>query len=130
MLGRSDSAFNQQSSSLLPLSGGAGTPYTIVSQTTVALNNGIVEQTIVLSDITGPVVFQDAPLPGSFRVQAGSLFLSRTSDYTLSGTALGFSTPQSLVTITYQTSALGAAALASLKNYYTPLLYEACFQAI
>jgi hypothetical protein len=130
MLGRSDSAFNQQSSSLLPLSAGAGTPYTIVSQTTVALNNGIVEQTIVLSDITGPVVFQDAPLPGSFRVQAGSLFLSRTSDYTLSGTALGFSTPQSLVTITYQTSALGAAALASLKNYYTPLLYEACFQAI
>ena len=132
ILNRSDSAFSQQSSPLLPLSSSAAanTPYTINSQTTKTLDNGMVEQTIVLSKVTGPVVFQDAPLAGSFSAQVGSLFLKETSDFTLSGTTLNFTATQSLVTISYQTSALGASSLTSLKSYYSPLLYEASFQAV
>jgi hypothetical protein len=132
ILNRSDSAFSQQSSPLLPLpsSAAANTPYTINSQTTTTLNNGMVEQTIVLSNVTGPVVFQDAPLTGSLSAQVGSLFLKSTSDFTLTGNTLTFTATQSLVTISYQTSALGASALASLQGYYSPLLYEASFQAV
>jgi hypothetical protein len=132
ILNRSDSAFSQQSSPLLPLpsSAAANTPYTINSQTTTTLNNGMVEQTIVLSNVTGPVVFQDAPLTGSLSAQVGSLFLKNTSDFTLTGNTLTFTATQPLVTISYQTSALGASALASLQGYYSPLLYEASFQAV
>ncbi len=132
ILNRSDSAFNKQSSPLLPLpsSAAANTPYTINSQTTTTLDNGMVEQTIVLSNVSGPVVFQDAPLTGSLSVQVGSLFLKNGSDFTLTGTTLTFAATQALVTISYQTSALGASALASLQNYYSPLLYEARFQAV
>jgi hypothetical protein len=132
ILNRSDSAFSQQSSPLLPLpsSAAANTPYTINSQTTTTLNNGMVEQTIVLSNVTGPVVFQDAPLTGSLSAQVGSLFLKNTSDFTLAGNTLTFTATQPLVTISYQTSALGASALASLQGYYSPLLYEASFQAV
>jgi hypothetical protein len=90
----------------------------------------MVEQTIVLSNVSGPVVFQDAPLTGSLSVQVGSLFLKNGSDFTLTGTTLTFAATQALVTISYQTSALGASALASLQNYYSPLLYEARFQAV
>jgi hypothetical protein len=90
----------------------------------------MVEQTIVLSNVSGPVVFQDAPLTGSLSVQVGSLFLKNGSDFTLTGNTLTFAAAQALVTISYQTSALGASALASLQNYYSPLLYEARFQAV
>jgi len=132
ILNRSDSAFSQQSSPLLPLpsSAAANTPYTINSQTTTTLNNGMVEQTIVLSNVTGPVVFQDAPLTGSLSAQVGSLFLKSTTDFTLTGNTLTFTATQALVTISYQTSALGASALTSLQGYYSPLLYEASFQAV
>jgi hypothetical protein len=130
-LGRSNSAFNQQGSSLLPIlsTAAANNPFTIVSQSTVPLANGMVEQTIVLSSVTGPVVFQDAPLAASLTIQVGSLYMA-AANYTLAGSTLTFAANQSLVTITYQTSALGAAALASLKSYYSPLLFEARFQAI
>jgi hypothetical protein len=60
----------------------------------------------------------------------GSLFLKNTSDFTLTGNTLTFTATQPLVTISYQTSALGASALASLQGYYSPLLYEASFQAV
>jgi hypothetical protein len=56
--------------------------------------------------------------------------LKNGSDFTLTGATLTFAATQALVTISYQTSALGASALASLQNYYSPLLYEARFQAV
>jgi hypothetical protein len=56
--------------------------------------------------------------------------LKNGSDFTLTGATLTFAATQALVTISYQTSALGACALASLQNYYSPLLYEARFQAV
>lgn len=130
VLSRSDSAFSQKSSPLLPIAATANAPYTVKSQTTQSLNNGIVEQTIVLSNVTGPVTFQNAPLPGSFQVQVGSIYLNKGTDYSLNGSTLTLTANQSLVTITFQTSALGAAALASLKNFYSPLLYKVSFKAI
>jgi hypothetical protein len=60
----------------------------------------------------------------------GSLFLKSTTDFTLTGNTLTFTATQALVTISYQTSALGASALTSLQGYYSPLLYEASFQAV
>lgn len=132
LLSRSASAFNQQQSPLVPLAstGTSNQPYTLKSQNTVTLSSGIIEQTLVLANITGAVSFQNLPLPGTFRIQVGSTFLTLGQDYTLSGNTLTFSAAQALATITYQTSALGAASFAGLQNYYTPLLYEARFRAV
>lgn len=131
LLGRSETAFSQQQSVVTALVSDASVnqPYTVKSQSTTRLSTGVVEQTLVLANITGEVVFHNAPLANTFRIQSGSIFLT-TDDYTLSGTTLNFAANQSLVTITYQASSLGASAFTALKSYYTPFLYEARFEAI
>ena len=70
----------------------------IDSQPAVPLDNGVVERTIVLSQVTGPAVFEDAPLPGSLSIQVGSLFMA-ASNYTLAGSIMTFAANQTLVGI-------------------------------
>jgi hypothetical protein len=132
LLVRSANAFTQQASPVLPLiqNGTANQPYTIQNQTTNTLSSGMLEQILVLANVTGGVSFQITPLPGSLRCQVGSVFLVNGTDYSLNGNTLNFANAQTLVTVTFQTSALGAAALSALQTYYSPLLYEARFQAI
>ena len=132
LLTRNEKAFTQQQSALLlqTSNGAVNAFYTVKSQTTNTLNSGLIEQTVTLSGITGPVPFRSTPLPKTFRVQVGSTYLNPGTDYTLANNVLSFAAPQALATITFQTSSLGSAALASMKNYYTPLLYGVRFQAI
>lgn len=130
LLQRSDAAF-QNSQSALAASGASTAPndsYTLESQSSVPLGNGVLERKIVLSNVSGGLILNDTPMPNTLRVQGASVFLG-SGDYTLKGKQITFTGPQGLVTLTYQTSALGSAALAALKNYFTPLLSQVEFQA-
>ena len=132
ILNRSDSAFNQQSSPLLPLpsSAAANTPYTINSQTTTTLDNRMVEQTIVLSNVSGPVVFQDAPLTGSLSSQVGSAVLEVSLGLHADWHHLDLCGYSSTGDDFMQDVNSGICPSPSLQNYYSPLLYEARFQAV
>jgi hypothetical protein len=127
-LQRGSNAFNEESSAVAGTGDLKQSPYYNLRRvSTVPLGAGAIERTLVLEDLTGPVQLRDVPLPNTFQVQEGSVFLA-TNEYAFSGGVLSFPTPKSLVTVTYQTSALGAAALTARKDYYTPLLYEVRFE--
>lgn len=107
--------------------------YSLRRSSTVPMGAGIMERTLVLENITGPVQLRDVPLPTTFRVQVGSTYLD-PDQYTFSGGILSFPPPAApatsipLVTVTYQTSALGAAAVAARQAFYTPLLSDVRFE--
>jgi hypothetical protein len=132
LLQRNANAFDEQSSALINAGDLRQTDtYTLKRLSTVPVGAGIMERTIVLENITGPVRLRDVPLPATFRVLEGSLTLT-SADYTFNGGVLSFPAPKTRtpVTVTYQTSALGAAALAARKEFYSPLLYEVRFEAL
>ena len=128
LLQRSTGAFDSESAALVGTGDLKQTDYyNLRRSSTVPLGAGVMERTIVLENITGPIQLRDMPLPVTFRVQEGSLLLT-ADEYAFAGGVLSFPAAKSLVTVTYQTSALGAAALAARKEFYTPLLCEVRFE--
>lgn len=107
-------------------------PYYVLSRTmTTPLGNGIIERTLQLNTVTGPITLRDIPLVNSIVIQEGSVILnSNNGDYTLSNNTISFPTPVTGLTISYQTSSLGSSAAQDLEEYYTPLLREFSFEAI
>lgn len=130
VLERSSSAFSAQSPlNQSPLDPVGSSFYTLSSSTTTPLGSGIIERTLQINNVSGPIVLRETPLPNSLVVQVGSVLLSTTnSDYTFSNLTLNFPTTITGLTITYQTSSLGSAATSDLESYYTPLLYEYKFE--
>jgi hypothetical protein len=130
VFGRSASAFSAQSplnqSPLDPV----GSPYyTLTTSTSTPLGNGIIERTLQINDITGPIILRETPLPNSLVVQEGTVILSLSAqNYVFNDNTVAFPTNVTGITITYQTSSLGSAAISDLENYYTPLLYEYKFE--
>lgn len=104
--------------------------YTLATTTTVPLGNGVVERTLLINSITGPIVLRDQAIPNSVVVQVGSVILDPTDgSYSFSNGTLTFPSPISGVTLSYQTSSLGPVANKDLQPYYTALLYEYQFEA-
>jgi hypothetical protein len=130
VLERSSAAFDQNS----PLTNVGYDPaqssnYSIRRVTTLPLGNGIIERSLTLDNVTGPITLADTPLPGSLQVQEGSVILPAGS-YAFNNGIVSFPSDVTAIVITYQTSALGLAALKSLENYYTPVLEEFRFDKV
>lgn len=131
ILERSTGRFDPSQGPLLqsPLDPVSSPNYQVVSTTTVPLGNGILERTIALNNITGPIVIRENPLPNTVQVQEGAVLLSAgNGDYTLSNNTISFPNNVIGVTVTYQTTSLGSAALKDREEFYTPLLYEVQFE--
>lgn len=131
VLQRSAAAFSAQSplnqSPLDPV----GSPYyTLTTSTSTPLGNGIIERTLQVDDIIGPIILRESPSPNTLIIQVGSVILSPANgDYIFNNNTITLSQNLTGVTITYQTSSLGSAAVSDLESYYTPLLYEFKFEA-
>lgn len=131
VLERSTSRFDDADSPLFPTKADPllNTDYTLVSSNSVPVGDGVLERTLFFSSITGPIRFRETPLPNSLKVQEGSVLLT-ASDYNFANGILSFSTARGSITVTYQTSQLGRAAINQRKDYYSPLLYEAKFETV
>jgi hypothetical protein len=127
---RTAKAFDSQQSPLIPNTGDpAFSPnYTINRVSTVPLGENLIERTIVLENVTGPVTLRETPIGKSFQVQEGAVFLT-TDDFTLNNNVLSFSVPKSIITIVYQVSSIGSAALSDRQEFYTPILSEVRFES-
>lgn len=101
--------------------------YTIASVTSLSLGGAVMQRTIVLTNITGPIVLREVPLAGTLRVMEGAVKLSG-NEYTFTENTLRFGNTKGGVTISYQTSALGSAAMNERQDYYTPRLREVRFE--
>lgn len=130
VLERSTARFNAPPTALAqtPLDPVASPNYTLSTTTTTPLGNGIIERILVINSITGPVVIRDTPMPNTLSIQEGSVILSQVDgDYSFSSNTITFPTSVTGVTISYQTSSLGASALKDREEYYTSLLYGITF---
>jgi hypothetical protein len=103
--------------------------YRLRSTSTVKIGSNFIERTIVFDTVSGPVTLKETPIPGTFNVLEGAVPLSE-SDYTFSGGVLSFPTEKYNITVTYQTSSLGNAALAERQPYYSPVLREVRFERL
>jgi len=129
---RNKAAFHPQQGPLnqSPLDPVQSAYYTVQSTMTTPIGNGSIQRSLQLSNITGAIVFRETPTPGTLTIQAGSVILNQADgDYAFTNNTLSFPTSQSAITISYQTTALGAAAVADREDYYTPLLYSFRFEA-
>lgn len=129
---RLDSNFSSQSTALLSNSQdpGLNPDYTLASSSTVDLGQGILERTLSFSSIGLPgVSFEETPIPGTLTVFNGVIVVP-SSAYGFANNTLTFPTLQTGITVRYQTSAYGAAGLASRKNYYSPVLYQVSFEQV
>jgi hypothetical protein len=130
VLERSTSRFNTSSNALAqtPLDPIASPNYTLASTTTTPLGNGIIERTLQVNSVVGPIVLRDIPMPNTLSIQEGSVILSQANgDYTFTNNTISFMSSVTGLTISYQTSSLGASALKDREEYYTPLLYSISF---
>lgn len=113
-----------------PLDPVSSSNYSLSTVTTIPLGNGIVERTLQINSVTGPIVLRDVANPNSIIVQEGSVILSAANgDYSYASGTFTFPEEVTGITISYQTSALGPVANTDLLSYYTPLLYEYKFEA-
>ena len=124
LLTRSVNAFINSTSALSD----SDPAYTLKSQSVTSLGSGIVEQTIILTDIPVDtlVTLSQTPILNTFKIQVGTSYL--TSGFNLTENYLVFTSAQSMVTITYQVSSYDS--VQTLQNYYTPLLYKVNFEVI
>lgn len=132
ILERSSARFNTSRGPLAqtPLDPVSTANYKVGSTTTVPLGNNIIERTIVVNDVIGPIVLREDPLPNTLQIQEGSVVLNQAnSDYTFSNNTISFPVAVTGITISYQTTALGSAAIADREEYYTALLYNVQFEA-
>jgi hypothetical protein len=131
LLSRSSNAFANSTSALLDVN----PTYGIKSQSSTTVSPGIIEQTIVLTNVpeyssgsptTTSVTFVNTPITNTFNIQIGSTYL--TTGFDLLGNVLTFSAPQTLITITYQISSYSS--VQNLQSYYTPLLHQVNFEVV
>jgi hypothetical protein len=104
------------------------TNFALRSSSSVPMGDGTSQRILVFSSITGPVLLREVPLLNTLSIQVGAIYLDATQ-YTFANQTLSFSSPQTNVTVTYQTTALGSTALTDRQNYYTSLLFQVQFQA-
>ncbi len=131
VLERSSSRFDSVQGPLVqsPLDPISSSYYTLTSTTTTPLGNGIIERTLQINSVTGPIVLREVPMPNTLVIQEGSVILSTFSgDYSFTNNSIIFPSTATGLTITYQTSSLGDSALKDEKEYYTALLYEFKFE--
>lgn len=116
-----------------PLSLSNGDPrlsgnYIISNITTTSISTSTLQRTLSFSNVSGPIVLNETPTPGTLAIYYGSV-LQSISVYTFSNNTIVLGTvPQSNVTLSYQTSSLGISGLANLKNYFSPFLYSVSFE--
>lgn len=133
VLERSSSRFNASQGPLIqsPLDPIGSNNYTLVSTTTTPLGNGIIERLLQVDSVTGPIVLRDTPMPNTLVVQEGSVILSLSAgDYSFTNNTIAFPGPVTGLTISYQTTSLGQAAVKDREEYYTPFLYEFKFEKV
>jgi hypothetical protein len=124
-LQRVPGAFSDTSSPIADPS--QSTLYALTGSTSTDLGNGILQRTLVFSSISGPVTLRETPIPGTFQVSEGAAGLD-SSNYSFSNGILSFPIEKYNISMTYQTSSLGLAALLEREGYYTPILREFCFE--
>jgi hypothetical protein len=107
----------------------ANTNFVLGSSHSVPVGDGIMERTLFFQEITGPIKFRETPLPNTLQIQEGSVLLE-PSEYAFNGGILSFEDDRGSITVTYQTSQLGAASIKQRQEYYSPLLYEARFEKV
>jgi hypothetical protein len=131
VLERSSSQFDEEQNPLIEdgMDPSASPNYTLRNTETIPLGNGILERTLIIDNITGPVKFRETPLPGTFQIQEGAVILD-PEDYAFVNHTLSFSDDKTAVSVSYQTTAFGSAALADREEFYTPLLYEVRFERV
>lgn len=131
ILERNVSAFSNSQGPLVqsPLDPVASPYYTLTNTTSVPLGTGIIQRTLQLSDVSGPIVLRETPLPNTLVIQEGAVVLSiANGDYTFTDNTIVINGGGTGIVVSYQTSSLGTAAVADLKEYYTPLLYGYKFE--
>lgn len=133
VLERSSSRFDSVQGPLVqsPLDPIASPNYVLITTTTTPLGNGIIERTLQVNNVTGPIVIRDTPMPNTLVIQEGSVILSSTAgDYSFVNNTITFPQPVTGLTISYQTTSLGSAALKDREEFYTALLYEFKFEKV
>lgn len=118
-----------------PLAQGNGDPnvspnYTLGAITSTNLGSGILQRNIVFTNINGPAVLNETPIPGTLAVYFGSILQSPTVYTFTDNTFTLNSLPQNNVTVRYQTSTFGTAGLATLQNYFSPYLFSVSFEEV
>jgi hypothetical protein len=103
--------------------------YVMVTSNSIPLGGGILERTLHFQTIDGPVPFRESPLPGTLKIQEGSVLLG-DNDYAFNNNVLSFADPRGNITVTYQTSSLGQAAISERREFYTPLLKQVVFKKV
>ena len=103
--------------------------YKLSGSTSTDLGNGILQRTLTFNNISGPVKLREVPIPGTFQVMEGAAGLD-SSNYSFYGGILSFPIEKYNITVTYQTSSLGLAALQEREGYYTPILREVRFEKV
>lgn len=131
VLERSSSRFDSPAGPLVqsPLDPVASANYILVTSTSTPLGTGLIERSLQINSVTGSIVLRDTPMPNTLIIQEGSIILSLANgDYSFSNNTITFPGSVTGLTISYQTSSLGSAAVSDLQSYYTPLLYGYEFQ--
>jgi hypothetical protein len=101
--------------------------FTLAKSTSVPLGPTTIERTLVFQNVTLPIPLRETPIPGTLQVSQGTTYML-AGQYALDkNNNLNFVAPQSSVTVVYQTSAQGSAAMAALEQYYTPMLQQVQF---
>src|SRR5665213_895156 len=102
--------------------------YVLGNITSNNLSGGILQRNIIFTTVTGEIVLNETPIPGTLSVYYGAI-LQASSAYVFTNNTLTLTTlPQSNVTLRYQTSTLGTAGLISLQNYFAPYLFQSTFE--
>jgi hypothetical protein len=129
ILERNASRFNPQNPLVQsPLDPIASPDYVLTSSTSTPRGNGIIERTLQIDSVVGPIIIRDNILPNTLIIQEGSVILGiNTGDYSFTNNTVSFPVAVTGLTVSYQTSSLGASAIADREEYYTPLLYSISF---
>lgn len=129
VLERSVGAFSDPASPVASISSDPlqNAAYALGTSQSTPLGANLIERQLLFTSVNGPVPLREVPLTGTLQVQSGSILLT-PADYSFADGILSFVIPWTNLTVTYQTSALASAALSTLVDYYTPLLYQVQFQ--
>ena len=72
---------------------------------------------------------EETPRDGTLVVFSRALLIP-AGQYSMTKNKITFTTPQTGITIRYQTSAFARAGLLARKNFYSPLLFEVRFERL
>lgn len=128
---RSTARFNQPSNPVKqsPLDSVSSVNYSLVGTSTIPLGNGIIERSLQVNSVTGPITLRENIIPNTLVIQEGSIILNPDQgDYVFTNNVISFSELVTGIIISYQTTSLGSAAIKDREEYYTPFLYEVKFE--